>query len=332
MSHQHFDIPEIVVTEHVTEATEVHSTSFREPPAWKLNYRIGSGAFGTVFLEKVQTREMESPELWAVKRIPRALPNFPAKRYQAEVKNLQALSNHEWFVKFNSSYEVTDYVYIAMEFISIGDMSVTLVDGYRWNESDMRGVIEQLLHGLTVMHEAGITHRDLKPENIFLCLIEKETYALRVKIGDFGTSKRIPHSNASTYLKTTTGTQGYMAPEVHDTSIPKTNKVDIWSLGCVLYRMFAGSPLFNDPFEVWKYAMIPSSSLPVVENLGFSIACENFLHDVLQPNPEDRPSAVECLKKDWIINKSGASRYFIGRDLHTKLSKIQLAAPNVHTF
>ena len=72
---------------------EVDSTSVREPPAWTLTYRIGSGAFGTVFLEKVQTREMESPELWAVKRIPRALPNFPAKRYQAEVKNLQALSN-----------------------------------------------------------------------------------------------------------------------------------------------------------------------------------------------------------------------------------------------
>ena len=96
--------------------------------------------------------------------------------------------------------------------------------------------------------------------------------------------------------------------------------------------MFAGSLLFNDPFEVWKYAMIPSSPLPVVENLGFSIACENFLHDVLQPKPEDRPSAVECLKKDWIISKPGASAYSIGRDLHTKLSKIQLAAPNVDTF
>lgn len=123
-----------------------------------------------------------------------------------------------------------------------------------------------------------------------------------------------------------------MAPEVHDTSKPKTNKVDIWSLGCVLYRMFAGSLLFNDPFEVWKYAMIPSSPLPMVENLGFSIACENFLHDALQPNPEDRPSAVECLKKDWIISKSSAPAYSIGRDLHTKLSKIQLAAPNVDTF
>jgi len=55
-------------------------------------------------------------------------------------------------------------VYIAMEYIPIGDMSETFADGYRWNESDTRVVIEQLLQGLAVMHKEGITHRDLKPE------------------------------------------------------------------------------------------------------------------------------------------------------------------------
>ena len=80
-------------SEPAPEETEVYGAPVREPPAWKLNYRIGSGAFGTVFLEKVQTRRMEFPELWAVKRISRELPHFPTKQYQAEIKNLQALSN-----------------------------------------------------------------------------------------------------------------------------------------------------------------------------------------------------------------------------------------------
>jgi len=71
---------------------------------------------------------------------------------------------HEWFVKFNSSYEDADYVYIAMEYIPIGDISKTFVHNYRWNESDTKVVIEQLLQGLVVMHKEGITHRDLKPE------------------------------------------------------------------------------------------------------------------------------------------------------------------------
>ena len=51
-----------------------------------------------------------------------------------------------------------------MEYIPIGDMSKTFVNGYRWNENDTKVVIEQLLRGLTVMHKEGITHRDLKPE------------------------------------------------------------------------------------------------------------------------------------------------------------------------
>jgi len=55
-------------------------------------------------------------------------------------------------------------VYIAMEYIPIGDMSKTFVDDYRWNESDTKVVIKQLLQGLAVMHQEGITHRDLKPE------------------------------------------------------------------------------------------------------------------------------------------------------------------------
>jgi len=70
----------------------IHGTLIREPLAWRLNYKIGTGGFGTVFLEKVQTRGMEFPELWAVRKISRALPNFPSKQSQAEIKNLQVLS------------------------------------------------------------------------------------------------------------------------------------------------------------------------------------------------------------------------------------------------
>ena len=91
-SHLGFLEPSFGIPVAALGAVEVCATPVREPPAWRLNYRIGSGACGTVFLEKVQTRQMEFPELWAVKRIPRALPNFPIKRYQAEIKNLQALS------------------------------------------------------------------------------------------------------------------------------------------------------------------------------------------------------------------------------------------------
>ena len=55
-------------------------------------------------------------------------------------------------------------MYIAMEYIPMGDMSQSFANGYRWNEIDTKVVIKQLLHGLAIMHREGITHRDLKPE------------------------------------------------------------------------------------------------------------------------------------------------------------------------
>ena len=72
---------------------EIDRVPIREPPSWELNYKIGSGAYGTVFLVNVQTLGMKPPELWAVKRIPQTLPNFTLKRYQAEINNLQLLSS-----------------------------------------------------------------------------------------------------------------------------------------------------------------------------------------------------------------------------------------------
>jgi len=123
-----------------------------------------------------------------------------------------------------------------------------------------------------------------------------------------------------------------MAPEVEDTAIPKTNRVDIWSLGCVLYRMLTGSHLFPTPRELYRYALVGSSPPPEVKNAGFSVSCVDFLGDVLQPEPDDRPSAGDCLKKAWVMSKAPGSECSVGGGLCRILSKIKLAAPDIDSF
>lgn len=92
------------VVDDISKKRKVDGSPARKPPAWELNYKLGSGAYGTVYLEKVQTPSMRSSELWAVKKISRCSPNFPAKRYQAEISNLRALSNvgsaQTWFISY----------------------------------------------------------------------------------------------------------------------------------------------------------------------------------------------------------------------------------------
>ena len=123
-----------------------------------------------------------------------------------------------------------------------------------------------------------------------------------------------------------------MAPEMLDTSKPKTNRVDIWSLGCILYRMFAGSPLFKDLSEVYQYVLITPTPSLALENTGLSLACVKFLLDVLQPTPKDRPSAEACLKNAWIVSDAPGSEYSIGEDLYTRLFKIKQEALNMDSF
>ena len=97
--------------------------------------------------------------------------------------------------------------------------------------------------------------------------------------------------------------------------------------------MVAGSPLFNSRRDVFMYAEVALSPPLAVRKEGLSIACEEFLRKVLQPSPENRPSAEGCLNTAWITtNKAPGSAHTIGRGLYTRLSEIKLKAPNIDSL
>lgn len=98
----------------------------------------------------------------------------------------------------------------------------------------------QLLVSLHHMREQSIVHCDLKPENILLCHPNKSG----VKVIDFG-SGTFEKDQYYTYIQS----RYYRAPEVM-MGIRYSPSIDMWSLGCILYELYAGTPLFTGEDEV----------------------------------------------------------------------------------
>ena len=96
----------------------------------------------------------------------------------------------------------------------------------------------QLLAGLSFLSlpNVSVIHGDLKPENIML----RELHKTGVKIIDFGSSAFQSSGDIAPYVQS----RFYRAPEVLFQARPYTTKIDLWSLGCILYELYTGEALF----------------------------------------------------------------------------------------
>ena len=106
-------------------------------------------------------------------------------------------------------------------------------------EFEMAAYFHQILDALTYVHSFNICHRDLKPENILM----KSNGV--VKIADLGMAAI--QQSPTHALRTSCGSPHYAAPELIARSRYQGSKVDIWSLGCLLYATLSRSLPFDDP-------------------------------------------------------------------------------------
>ena len=91
---------------------------------------------------------------------------------------------------------------------------------------------------LKYLHSAGILHRDLKPSNILL------DSGCKIKVCDFGLSRTLyQYDNKEPIMTEFIATRWYRAPEVLFGSVNYSIKSDMWSLGCLIYELYAERPL-----------------------------------------------------------------------------------------
>ncbi|XP_022183816.1 ovarian-specific serine/threonine-protein kinase Lok [Nilaparvata lugens] len=267
---------------------------------------LGSGSFGVVKMavnKKTRCR-YAIKKLLRNKYIGENEKKMNEMRIANEIKIISSL-DHAFIVKLKEVFENEDAVFMVLEYMPGGDLKHKLCQEKRLRDNDCKIIFYQLFLGVQYLHKQGVTHRDLKPENI---LLSTENGILKVKISDFGLSKLI---HAGTALKSHCGTLQYTAPEVIMSRGREsyTPKVDIWSLGCILYLCLSGKTPFNGRANMRIEEQIVRGyykKLTVVNNLNHvntATDAVNLVEKMLVVESEQRFSIDEVLSHVWSQDK-----------------------------
>ena len=162
-----------------------------------------------------------------------------------------------------------------------------------FQDSQLLQILRDVVLGLKSLHSKHIVHLDIKPENILY------SRSNRYKIADLGLSRLAIRSKGEDLIE---GDCRYLAPEllndVTEDYTPDLTKADIFSLGVTFYEIVCRKKMPSNGDEWHK---IRSLQLEGLDNDIFhSEMLKNLIKDMMNPNPELRPSAENLLNSRYL--------------------------------
>lgn len=190
---------------------------------------------------------------------------------------------------------------IVMELVAGGNLRSRLNAGGMM-QVDALMIAAHVAAALSVAHAQNVIHRDVKPENI---LLEPTLSPPEAKLTDFGIAKITEGPSLTRLSGVTVGSAEYIAPESAERGefVPAS---DIYSLGIVLYELFAGrTPFAGGPPLVVMRRQIDSPPEP----LDLHPKVWALLEAMLNKDPARRPSDAAALVREF-----GDLRHLVGDD------------------
>ncbi|XP_047443167.1 obscurin isoform X3 [Mugil cephalus] len=160
-------------------------------------------------------------------------------------------------------------------------------------EKEIQSYIQQILEGVGHIHSMNILHLDIKPDNILMVYPPRD----EIKICDFGFCQEI---DTSRHQYSMFGTPEFVAPEIVHQE-PVTVATDIWAVGVMAYVCLMCRCPFVGETDRATLLRVGEGTLnwDAPDVMHRSHEAKNFLRMTLQPDPEKRPSAFECLSHEW---------------------------------
>ena len=320
---------------------EINNNPFEH---YKIVSKLGEGGYGKVYkvkniktgavrAMKIITKYKDKTKLDVYEdiEIEKLTIKIDQKKYEDErfLKEIEILKklNHPNIMKIYEFYNREHRFYLICELIEGEELFEKIAQTKYFNEEHAAVCMRQILGGINYCHKNGVTHRDIKPENILVEKDDKDGFSL--KIIDFGTSSMIkPNEN----LTKKTGTSFYIAPEVLRGKY--NEKCDIWSCGIIMYILLSGGPPFNGTTNNEIFCAILDEPLKFKEKKIWEFLSKEsvkIIKNMLQKNPDRRPSAEELINNPWFsqnkLNYSPRFNQTNGEDV-----KVISVIDNIKTF
>ena len=255
---------------------------------------IGRGGFGKVW----KVCHKQTKKLYAMKEMNKA--KIIDKKSEKSVKSerdLLSKLNHPFIINMHFSFQDTDNLYLVMDLLTGGDLRYHICKKRYFTEEQAKFFISCIILGLEYCHYYNIIHRDIKPENLIL---DSRGY---VHITDFGIAK-IQTSNNH---KETSGTPGYMSPEVL-CGQNHTISVDYFAIGVMGYEFMMGvRPYLGTNRKEIKEKIMAKQVVIHRKDIknGWGVEAADFINRLLQRKPGKRlgaHGASEVKNHIWFKN------------------------------